>query len=127
MRSRQLCRSCTQLREATSQATPQRIVNYEDYLVGDETSEEKREWLAGVVCAMSRGTPEHGRLTANVTAALRVALKGICSIYSADTVFRRPDGVGHWSHEVSTAGQTFVVHGQSIGRILGVEREPGST
>jgi hypothetical protein len=29
-------------------------------------------------------------------------------------VFRRPDGVGHWSHEVSTAGQTLLVHGQAI-------------
>lgn len=181
-----------------NQATPQVFVSYEDYLVGEETGEEKHEWLEGIVYAMSRGTPEHGRLTANVTAALRVALKGICSVYASDTmlfvratnlstyadasvtcgsvethrvvkngralgeavtnpvvivevlsdgtqdydrgekfghymqipslkeyvlvaqevvrveVFRRPDGVGHWSHEVATAGQTIVVHGRTV-------------
>ena len=32
-----------------------------------------------MIYAMSRGTPEHARLSANVTAALRTTFKGVCS------------------------------------------------
>jgi Uma2 family endonuclease len=35
---------------------------------------------------MSRGTPEHGRLTAAVIGALRNALKGECDTYASDTM-----------------------------------------
>jgi Uma2 family endonuclease len=180
------------------EATPRVSVSYEEYLVGETTSEDKHEWLDGIVYAMSRGTPEHGRLTANVTAALRSALKGVCSVYAADTmlfvretnlstyadasvtcgavethrvvkngralgeaitnpvvivevlsdgtqeydrgekfghsmripslaeyilvsqnevrveILRRPDGPGHWVHEIAIRGQAIVVHGQTI-------------
>lgn len=174
------------------------LVSYEDYLAAEETSDIKHEWLDGLVYDMSRGTPEHARLTVNVAAALRTALKGTCAVYSSDAmlfvretslstyadvsatcgsvethrvvkngralgeaitnptlvvevlseatedydrgekfghymripalkeyvlvsqdeprveVFRRPDGGGHWQHEVATAGQTIVLHGCAI-------------
>ena len=39
---------------------------FEDYLVLESTSDTKHEWINGLVYAMSRGTPEHGRLSAAV-------------------------------------------------------------
>lgn len=46
----------------------------------------KYEWFDGVVCAMSRGTPEHGRLTSRATIVLSNALPADCQVYSSDTM-----------------------------------------
>lgn len=184
--------------DRVSQARASVYVSYEDYLAAEERSEDKHEWLDGVIYAMSRGTPERARLSLNVGAALRVALKGICSVYSSDVmlfvretnlstyadasvicgsvethrvvkngralgeaitnpivivevlsdktadydrgekfghymripslkdyvlvaqdtvrveVFRRPDGAGHWKHEIATSDQSITLHGYSI-------------
>lgn len=67
-------------------ASPTRI-SFEDYLVLKAQSDDvKHEWSDGVVYAMSRGTPEHGRLTAAMIGALRSALKGECDTYASDTM-----------------------------------------
>jgi len=50
-----------------SQVMSEALVSYEDYLAAEEKSELKHEWLDGMIYAMSRGTPEHARLSANVT------------------------------------------------------------
>jgi Uma2 family endonuclease len=55
-------------------------------LEAEEHSDTKHEWLDGVVYAMSRGTPEHGRLSAAIAGELRAALKGDCVVYSSDTM-----------------------------------------
>ncbi len=68
-----------------SQPSPP-YVPYEDYLALEETSDVKHEWLDGFVYAMSRGSPEHARLSANVCAALRAAFKGQCTVYSSDAM-----------------------------------------
>lgn len=39
---------------------------FEDYLVGEAASDVRHEWCDGVVYAMSRGTPEHARLTMRI-------------------------------------------------------------
>jgi Uma2 family endonuclease len=59
---------------------------YEDFLVAEASSELKHEWCDGVVYAMSRGTPEHGRLTLAIGAALLVALRGLCTGFGPDTM-----------------------------------------
>ena len=103
-----------------SQATLQILVSYEDYLVGEAGSEEKHEWLDGIVYAMSRGTPEHGRLTANVTAALRVALKGVCSVYAADTMlFVRATNLSTYADASVTCGSVETHRVVKNGRALG--------
>jgi Uma2 family endonuclease len=61
-------------------------MSYEDYLVLESSSDTKHEWCDGVVYAMSRGTPEHGRLTARMVRALGNALGGDCEVYSSDTM-----------------------------------------
>lgn len=62
-------------------------ITFEEYLELEAKSEDvKHEWCDGVVYAMSRGTPEHGRLTAALIGALRNALKGECDTYASDTM-----------------------------------------
>jgi Uma2 family endonuclease len=61
-------------------------VSYADYFEAEDTSEERHEWIDGVVYARSRGTPEHGRLVSAINGELRAALKGGCTIYSESTM-----------------------------------------
>lgn len=58
--------------------------SFEDYLLVEASSEIKHEWCDGVVYAMSRGTPEHARLTARMIQVLGVALGPRCAVYSSD-------------------------------------------
>jgi len=61
-------------------------VPYDVFLREEEASDEKREWVDGVVYAMSRGTPEHGRLTSRVIGKVFAPLldEG-CEGFSSDT------------------------------------------
>ena len=71
-----------------NQAAAAPLVGFEDYFEAEVACAEdapKHEWVDGVVYAMSRGTPEHGRLTASVTIALG-ALPADCRVYSSDTM-----------------------------------------
>lgn len=62
------------------------FTSFEDYLVAEGSSQEKHEWSEGVVYAMSRGTPEHGRLTMRIARAIGNALGRACEVYSSDTM-----------------------------------------
>ena len=96
------------------------FVPYEDYLAGEESSEVKHEWLAGVVYAMSRGTPEHARLAANVTAALRAALKGECTVYSSDAMlYVRETQLSTYADASVTCGPVETHRVVKNGRALG--------
>ena len=44
----------------------------------------KHEWINGLIYAMSRGTPEHGRLSAAMVRALPETEQ--CRVYSSDTL-----------------------------------------
>ena len=57
---------------------------FDEYLKLESESEYKHEWINGHVYAMSRGTPEHGRLTAAVVRALPQT--DDCRVYSSDTL-----------------------------------------
>ena len=72
-----------------SQAGGSPYVPLEDYFeaeVGAPTEAPKHEWFDGVVYAMSRGTPEHGRLTASITIALGSVIAPTCRVYASDTM-----------------------------------------
>lgn len=61
--------------------------SFEDYLELEAKQDSvKHEWCDGVVYAMSRGTPEHGRLTAAMIGVLRASHKGECAAYASDTM-----------------------------------------
>lgn len=57
---------------------------YDAYLAHEAESDDKHEWINGHVYAMSRGTPEHGRLSAAMVRALPQT--GDCRVYSSDTL-----------------------------------------
>jgi Uma2 family endonuclease len=64
-------------------------VSYAEYLVLDEKSPTKLEWLDGVVYDMSGATPTHARLTAAVIGKLDRQLEGKrCCVFSADLKIR---------------------------------------
>ena len=58
-------------------------MSYEGFLVFEAASEEKHEWVDGVVYAMTRGTPEHARL------AMKFAMRALgdiddCEAFTSD-------------------------------------------
>lgn len=55
-----------------------------EYLTNEQRGDEKHEWFDGAVYAMSRGTPEHARLSARMVRALGNALAADCEVYSSD-------------------------------------------
>jgi Uma2 family endonuclease len=67
------------------QAASSRTVSFEDYFVGEESSDVRHEWHDGVVYAMSRGTPRHGRLIGQISRLLGNALEPGCALYTSDT------------------------------------------
>ena len=69
----------------TAAQTPQ-YVPYDVFLVMEKASDERHEWVGGVVYAMSRGSPEHGRLTNRVVGRiLTPLLEEGCESFSSDT------------------------------------------
>jgi Uma2 family endonuclease len=72
-----------------TQAVAARYVDLVDYFEAEQAAQAdspKHEWCAGAIYAMSRGTPEHGRLTSRMTVALAKVLPADCEIYSGDTM-----------------------------------------
>ncbi len=59
---------------------------FEEYLLGEASGEVKHEWCDGVIYAMSRGTPEHGRLTSRIARVVGNRLEKQCEVYSSDTM-----------------------------------------
>ncbi len=59
-------------------------MSFEDYLAKESTSEVKHEWCDGVVYAMSRGTPEHARLTMRIARSIGDSVEKGCEIFSSD-------------------------------------------
>ena len=58
---------------------------FADYVAMDAASETKHEFVNGEIFAMSGGTPEHSRLSVNVQAELRSALRGRpCVTFNSD-------------------------------------------
>ena len=68
---------------------PRQRLTYSEYLAAERLSEVRHEYLRGEVWAMAGGTPEHGRLAANVIAELRGALRGRpCAVFTSDVRVR---------------------------------------
>jgi Uma2 family endonuclease len=58
--------------------------SFEDYLIAEASGDAKHEWCDGVVYAMSRGTPEHARLTMRIARSIGAALGKAWEVYSSD-------------------------------------------
>jgi Uma2 family endonuclease len=62
---------------------------YAEYLEQEKTSGTKHEFVNGEIFAMSAGSPEHGRLAANVIGIIRSQLLGRpCIVFSSDARVR---------------------------------------
>jgi Uma2 family endonuclease len=60
-------------------------VSFAEYLAIDRASETKHEFIAGMVYAMSGGTPAHARLAISIGGELRAQLAGKpCAVFSSD-------------------------------------------
>ena len=67
-------------------AKPQEYVPYDVFLRSEVSSDDRHEWVDGVIYAMSRGSPEHGRLAGRITARmLSPFLDDGCEIFASDT------------------------------------------
>jgi len=69
-----------------SSVSPAPYVTFEAFLEAEDKSDGRHEWLDGLVYDMSRGTPEHARLSAAIAAELRTSLKGDCVVYGSDAM-----------------------------------------
>jgi len=85
-----------------------RFIPFDEYLVLEASSELKHEWINGLIYAMSRRTPEHGRLTAAIVRALPQTRD--CRVYSSDTLLY----IEHAQH--STYADASIVYGAVLTR-----------
>jgi Uma2 family endonuclease len=64
-------------------------ITYEEYLLAEEASETKHEYLGGEVFAMAGGTPSHSLLAGKVITALNNALADRpCAVFTSDLRIR---------------------------------------
>jgi len=75
-------------------AAPQSpLILPEEYLVGEEASAQKHEYLNGVVYAMAGGTERHSEISINILAALHGRLRGKpCRPHNSDMLVRVQSG-----------------------------------
>ncbi len=70
-------------------ATPHHVFTYAEYLAREAESGLKHEFLEGQVFAMAGGTPEHARLIAEVTFALRSMVDPArCRVFASELKIR---------------------------------------
>jgi Uma2 family endonuclease len=108
------------------QAAASAYVSFEDYFEAEvraAVDAPKREWFDGVVYAMSRGTPEHGRLTSRATIVLGNALPATCQVYSSDTMlFIEAANLATYADLSVVCGQLETItvrkHGKSLGQAV---------
>ncbi len=63
--------------------------SYAEYLALEAESEQRHEFIDGVVYAMAGGIPEHSRLSVAIASELRAALAGQgCAVYGSDLKLR---------------------------------------
>lgn len=65
------------------------FVSVEDYLSGERISQQKHEYLAGMVYAMAGTTINHDRIANNIISSLHAQLRGKpCEVFSSDVKVR---------------------------------------
>ena len=98
---------------------------YDEFLRSEASGDDRHEWVDGVIYAMSRGSPEHGRLAGRVTARMLSAfLDEGCEIFASDTAIFIESAQHHTYADASlVCGSlcTRTVHdrnGKSIGEAI---------
>jgi Uma2 family endonuclease len=80
--------------------------SFDEYLLLEQDSDVKHEFLGGQVWAMSGGTPEHAAISANVVTLLNVGLRGKpCRAHTSDLRIRVPaTGLGTYPNAAVICG-----------------------
>ena len=79
--------------ELMSTARSLELISVDDYLQGELTSENRHEYVAGVVHAMTGGTVAHAKIAMNCAAGLHSQLSGQpCDVFGSDARIRVKDG-----------------------------------
>jgi Uma2 family endonuclease len=106
-------------------ARPQEYVPYDVFLRREAAGDERYEWVDGVIYAMSRGSPEHGRLAGRVTARMLSSfLDEGCEIFSSDTAIFIESAQHHTYADASLVCGSLVTrtvydkNGKSIGEAI---------
>lgn len=83
------------------------LFDFADYVLLEEVSQTKHEFLDGVVWAMAGGSPEHARIQVNLSASLRDQLAGLpCAVYSSDLRVRvKATGLGTYPDVTVVCGE----------------------
>ena len=72
-------------------ALPKHKMTIEEYIEFDKNSLERYEYFDGEVFAMAGGSPEHSRISTNVTSRLFLKLLGSqCEVFNADLQLKVP-------------------------------------
>jgi Uma2 family endonuclease len=83
--------------------------SYDEYLARERETGLRHEFLDGQVFAMTGGTPEHARLIAEVSFALRRAVDPKqCRVFSADLRVRTPTGLSTYPDVAVVCGAVDV-------------------
>ena len=63
----------------------EKYISIEEYFARDDTAEHRSEYYRGVVFAMAGGTPNHNRITVNLSSLLNAQFRGgHCEAFSID-------------------------------------------
>jgi Uma2 family endonuclease len=107
-------------------------ISVEDYLVAEEASKVRHEYLGGMVYAMAGETRDHNTITLNLAVAIRQHLKGkTCQLYISDirvNFFLRNDEYYYYPDLVVTCDRRdnhkrFVRHPRLIIEVLSESTE----
>lgn len=64
-------------------------ISVHDYLLGEQASQHKHEYVHGVVYAMAGGSVQHSRIASNATVSLGMQLRGQrCQVFNSDIKIR---------------------------------------
>jgi Uma2 family endonuclease len=84
---------------------PRRLVSVEEYLRFEESADERHEYVAGQVYAMSGASGRHHQIVTNVTGRLWVAGRGgPCGTYAQGMKVQVPDGSIYYPDVLTICG-----------------------
>ncbi len=93
-------------------AQPEHILDFDELLSFEAASPVRHEYIGGRLYAMAGGTITHARIIANVTATVRVGLRGkSCSTASGDMRVRTSETATNWYYpDLSIVCPPFRTH-----------------
>jgi Uma2 family endonuclease len=90
------------------QAQAEKLYSPEEYLELEINSEERHEYIKGEIIAMTGGTPNHNKITLNLSSALNFALKRqLYDVFVTDQRLWIPEAQIHTYPDVMVMNQSL--------------------